>query len=77
MVKRYCDMCGSVIKNRDYRILSLVDADRNFIQAQGKCVYDTIDNVELCRDCAGKILGQLIRDNDVFALTDEDGFPIT
>ena len=63
MVKRYCDMCGGQIYNGDFRILSLTDAKGMCTQLQDKYINETIDQVELCRACAGKIIMQLKKDN--------------
>ena len=76
MIKRYCDRCGTHIENRDFRKLSMTTADDEYILACEECVEDTVKDVELCRKCAGEIL-RFIKDKKVYALTDEDGFPIT
>lgn len=77
MIKRFCDKCGTHIENRDFRKLSITNADNEYILACGEYAYDTVKDVELCRKCAGEILSQLIKDKNMSALTDEDGFPIT
>ena len=76
MIKRYCDKCGAHIVNRDFRKLSMKTADDEYILADGKYTQDTIDDVELCGKCAREILNY-IKYKKIFALIDEDGFPIT
>lgn len=56
MIKRYCDKCGKQIVGRDYRIMSVTDPDGNVILGCGKCFSETLDCVELCRDCASRII---------------------
>lgn len=64
MIKRFCDMCGTIIDNRDFRKLSMTDADSNYILANGECVCDTAQNIELCRNCASKVM-QFIKSGDL------------
>lgn len=63
MIKRFCDKCGAPIENRDFRKLSMTDADDSYTLFNGECVDDTIRNIELCRKCATEVL-KFIKNND-------------
>jgi len=62
MIKRYCDKCGKEITTKDFRKLSMTTADDEYIMAGADTVFDTAKDIELCRECARKVL-DLIENN--------------